>query len=184
MKKIALLAAIPVFMVLSACGASADEASAFKTGPVFEGFGQTASIETDRPIPTGTVFKVSFDVAEGAKPGEMSRQINSLARFINMHAAAGVPLENINAALVIHGGASKDLMTNAAYKAMHDGQDNGSAALVTALMEKGVPVILCGQSAVYHKIDKEDLLPGVEMALSAMTAHALLQQEGYTLNPF
>jgi len=28
------------------------------------------------------------------------------------------------------------------------------------------------------------LLPGVEMALSAMTAHAILQQEGYTLNPF
>jgi len=29
-----------------------------------------------------------------------------------------------------------------------------------------------------------DLLPNVEMALSAMTAHALLQQDGYTLNPF
>jgi len=27
-------------------------------------------------------------------------------------------------------------------------------------------------------------LPGVTMALSAMTAHALLQQDGYTLNPF
>jgi hypothetical protein len=28
------------------------------------------------------------------------------------------------------------------------------------------------------------ILPGVEMALSAMTAHALLLQQGYTLNPF
>jgi hypothetical protein len=30
----------------------------------------------------------------------------------------------------------------------------------------------------------DDLLPGVEMALSAMTAHALLQNSGFTLNPF
>jgi len=28
------------------------------------------------------------------------------------------------------------------------------------------------------------LAPGVEMTLSAMTAHALLQQDGYTMNPF
>jgi hypothetical protein len=33
-------------------------------------------------------------------------------------------------------------------------------------------------------VKTEDLLPGVEMALSAMTAHALLQQQGYTFNPF
>lgn len=45
-------------------------------------------------------------------------------------------------------------------------------------------VILCGQSAAASGIERVDLLPGVEMALSAMTAHALLQQDGYTLNPF
>jgi hypothetical protein len=32
-------------------------------------------------------------------------------------------------------------------------------------------------------IDQEDLLPGVRVALSAMTANALLQQNGYTFNP-
>jgi len=52
------------------------------------------------------------------------------------------------------------------------------------LTDKGVRVILCGQTAAYYDISNDDLLPGVEMALSAMTAHALLQQEGYTLNPF
>ena len=33
-------------------------------------------------------------------------------------------------------------------------------------------------------VTNDDLLPGVELALSAMTMHALLQQKGYTLNPF
>ena len=45
-------------------------------------------------------------------------------------------------------------------------------------------IILGGQSAAYYEIGVEDLLPGVDMALSAMTAHALLQQDGFTLNPF
>jgi hypothetical protein len=34
------------------------------------------------------------------------------------------------------------------------------------------------------KVAAEQLIPGVKMALSAMTAHAQLQQQGYTLNPF
>ncbi|HCE21170.1 MAG TPA: hypothetical protein DF282_01490, partial [Hyphomonas sp.] len=47
-----------------------------------------------------------------------------------------------------------------------------------------VRIILCGQTAAYRDIEKSDLLPGVEIALSAMTAHAKLQQDGYSLNPF
>jgi hypothetical protein len=40
------------------------------------------------------------------------------------------------------------------------------------------------ESAAAYGIKPEDLIPGVEMALSAMTAHALLQQNGFTVNPF
>jgi intracellular sulfur oxidation DsrE/DsrF family protein len=47
-----------------------------------------------------------------------------------------------------------------------------------------VRIIVCGQKAAYYNVTSDDLLPGVKMALPAMTAHALLQQQGYTLNPF
>ena len=70
------------------------------------------------------------------------------------------------------------------YKDKYEGTSNTNTALIKALTDKGVRVILCGQSAAFHGIKNDDLLPSVEMALSAMTAHALLQQEGYTLNPF
>jgi hypothetical protein len=33
-------------------------------------------------------------------------------------------------------------------------------------------------------VKKADLLPGVEMAMSASSAHAILQAQGYTANPF
>jgi len=65
-----------------------------------------------------------------------------------------------------------------------NGAENANATIIKALLKKNVRIILCGQTASYYEIDNEDLLPGVEMALSAMTAHALLQQEGYTLNGF
>lgn len=156
----------------------------FKMGPVFTEFGQTATIETDFTIPKRAKFKILFDTATGAEAGELNRTLNSAARFINMHAKAGVPEKNMKLAVVFHGKGSFDLTQNAAYAKTYEGAENANVAIIKALTENGVRIILCGQSAAYHGIAKEDLLPNVEMALSAMTAHALLQQEGYTLNPF
>jgi intracellular sulfur oxidation DsrE/DsrF family protein len=75
---------------------------------------------------------------------------------------------------VVHGKAVQEMA----------GEQSSSADLIAALTEHGVRMIVCGQSAAYYDVATDDLLPGIEMALSAMTAHALLQQQGYTLNPF
>ncbi len=156
----------------------------FKTGPVFEKFGPTAPVQTDTPLAADGQFKIAFDVAKKADPGSLNRTIESAARFINMHVAAGVARENIKLAIVVHGGASGDLIKQDIYGARNDGAVNGSADAIAALQKHGVEFRLCGQSAAAYKISNADLLPGVKMDLSAMTAHALLQQEGYTLNPF
>lgn len=79
--------------------------TAFKTGPVISEFGKTAEIETDMPLPKRVKLHVSFDVAGAAKPGEVNRKFDSLARFINMHAQAGVNPKRMKLALVVHGGA-------------------------------------------------------------------------------
>ena len=85
--------------------------------------------------------------------------------------------------VVIHGKAVNDVTKSTHYEEAVGGE-NANAPMLAALMEKGVRVIVCGQSAAYYEVENEELLPGVEMALSAMTAHAVLQQQGYTLNPF
>ena len=155
----------------------------FTPGPVFETFGPVAAVSTDFEIPKGVKLKHSFDVSKQAETGELNRTLVSAARFINMHARAGVPIKKINVAVVVHGSAVTDV-TNAAHYAEVVGGENANAALIDALTSKGVRVIVCGQSAAYYNVGNEDLLPGVEMALSAMTAHAVLQSEGYTINPF
>jgi intracellular sulfur oxidation DsrE/DsrF family protein len=179
MKKLAIL-----LILLLPVGAAAQDRSAFHPGPVFKDFAPIADVVTDVPIPAGTRFKIDFDVSEKAKPGDLSRAIETAGRFINMHVAAGVPLDAITVAIVVHGGASQDLLAPAAYAARNDGKANGSAAAIAQLLGKGVAIQLCGQSAAAYGIRNADLLPGVKMSLSAMTAHALLQQAGYTLNPF
>lgn len=148
-------------------------------GPLIENYGPVVHVDGAAPIPAGTVFNVAFDVTEQGDAGAVNRRLETAARFLNMHAAAGVPSENLNVAIVVHGAAVKDLTHSAAY-----GGENANAGLIKALQENGVSVYVCGQSAAFRGVKAADLLPGVEMKLSAMTAHAQLQQQGYTLNPF
>lgn len=156
---------------------------AFHPGEAIPDYGRIADVENEFPIAEGMEFHVVFDLADAAEPGEVNRGLESLARFINMHVAAGVPAEDIHLAVVIHGGATHDVTNDAHYEPLK-GAPNANAALVEALSAFDMRIYVCGQSAAYNDVTNEDLLPGVTMALSAMTAHAQLQQEGYTLNPF
>ena len=174
---------LPLAVLLIPAAAQAQE-SKFQPGTVLSEFGKIAPVQTDFKIPRGTKFKVLYDIVDGAEPGALNRKLNTPARFLNMHAAAGVPEKNMKLAVVIHGRASLDVAKPKVYGAAYEGAENGNVEIIKALIEQGVRVILCGQSAAYYGVGHEDMLPGVEMALSAMTAHAILQQEGYTLNPF
>ena len=148
--------------------------SSFSTGPAIKDYGPVADVDVTFPVSKDTILRHSFDVAEQAGDGELNRTLVSAARFINMHVRAGVDANRIRLAVVVHGNAVHDVSTEA----------SSSSGLVASLIDHGVSIIVCGQSAAYYGVTTDDLLPGVEMALSAMTAHALLQQQDYTLNPF
>ncbi len=160
------------------------QSDAFRPGPVIAEYGAIAPVEADAPIPPGSRFRISFDVSAGAEPGARNRQLESAARLLNMLAEAGVSPDRVNIAIVVHGSATFDLMRPQSYAARKEGAVTGNAGLITALLRHGVDIQLCGQSAAAHGVGREELIPGVRMALSAMTAHALLQQQGYTINPF
>jgi intracellular sulfur oxidation DsrE/DsrF family protein len=172
-----------LFVLVSAMSTPAlAQISAFKTGPLIEGFGKNAEVKT-YTVSKDAKFKVAFDVAGGAEAGDINRKFDSLARFLNMHVAAGVNKDNIELALVVHGKAVFDLMNNENYQ-KRNSLDNPNAPLLQALMNNKVRVIVCGQSAAAYGVDISQLVKGSEVELSAMTAHALLQQAGYTVNPF
>lgn len=169
---------------LLATAASAQDMSGFKTGPVFEEFGPHTPVEGLEPFAAHTELSHSFDAAKAAEDGGRNRSFESAARFINMHVANGVPEENIRVAVVVHGPAVFDLLSLEGWAAHEREGDNGSAAMVRAMLDHGSRFIVCGQSAAAQGITADKLIEGVEMDLSAMTAHAKLQQRGYTVNPF
>ncbi|MFC4348376.1 DsrE family protein [Kordiimonas lipolytica] len=177
MKKAFLCSATVMAGVLWA-GAAVADAAQFTKGPLITQYGPVVSIPGAETLPADSKFMVAFDVVDKGEEGKVSRRLESAARFLNMHAAAGVDPKNIKLAVVIHGKAVFDVTNDAKY-----GGENANAGLIKVLMEHGVTFHVCGQSAAYQGITSEDLLPGVKMALSAMTAHAQLQQQGYTLNP-
>ena len=169
---------------LFALSCSAQNLDAFHQGEAIKSFGKVASVDSDMKIPENTQFKITFDVGKQAKPGEINRTLDSAARFINMHVEAGVPRDNIHVAVVVHGSASTDVTNHEFYGHKTEGAVNANVVAISALLENNTEIYLCGQTAAYRGVTKKDLVPGVKLALSAMTAHALLLQQGYTPNPF
>jgi intracellular sulfur oxidation DsrE/DsrF family protein len=166
--------------LLAAHTAVADK---FIAGPVIKNHGKHAKVKQQFDFDKNALFKIAFDISEQGEIGKINRQIETLARFINMHVANGVPAKNIHLALVVHGKAGFDLLKAPVYQEKFQ-QQNANNALLQALMNNQVEVLLCGQSAAYFDIANDMLMPGVKMALSAMTAHAVLQSNGYSVNPF
>lgn len=150
----------------------------FTPGPVIPGYGPAAEIPGMSAIDPDIQFQVSFDFREAGEDGAPIPGLVTAARFLNMHARAGVAEDRMDLAIVIHGGAVSALAT------ARNHPDSADAALIAQLLGAGHRIIVCGQSAMYYDVAVEDLPDGVELMLSAMTAHALLQQDGYTLNPF
>jgi intracellular sulfur oxidation DsrE/DsrF family protein len=155
----------------------------FSKGPVFGDYGSNIIIAGGIETPESQEFKVVFDISEHDEKGQVSRKLDTVARFINMHVRAGVPLKNLDLAIVVHGKAGFDLMSNAAHQVKFD-KANPNEELLNSLLDADVKVFVCGQSSSFLGVAKKDLNPRVKMSLSAMTANALLQQQGYTLNPF
>lgn len=182
MKLRLLLSSIFAFSILITSGYA--QSDAFHPGPVFADIGAIASVDVDQQISKNEKFYVRFDVSKQSKSGTVSGTLQSAARYVNLHIEAGVPRENIKVAIVVHGTASLDMTNDEFYMSKNDGAQNPNIKAINDLTQYGVEIYICGQSATYRGITKADLLPNVKMALSALTAHSILQQKGYALNPF
>jgi intracellular sulfur oxidation DsrE/DsrF family protein len=94
-----------------------------------------------------------------------------------------VPKENMNIAVVLHGSATKDVLNNDAYYRFFKNQ-NPNIELINKLIDADVKIYVCGQTYTGNAYNKEDKLPKVRMAISAMTALVMYQTEGYQIINF
>jgi intracellular sulfur oxidation DsrE/DsrF family protein len=124
-------------------------------------------------------LKVVWDLTEAAaNPAEPVPGLSRPANFFMLAEAEGVPRARVHLALLVHGGATPGLLANEHYKAAK-GVDNPNIALLKAMSDAGVQIIVCGQSLVRQKIAREQLLPFVKVSTSATIARATLHAQGY-----
>lgn len=176
--------AVLVLLALSPAAllAQAEEAS---LGPHIRSAGPVFEIPAPEfATPTDMTYQIAFDLAVGSEgPEDLNQGLNSVARFLNMHGAAGVPRDRLQVAVVIHGTAAKDFLDAAAFREFA-GYENPNLELIEELAAFGVQFVMCGQSLSARSVPRGQLVDDVDVALSAMTAHLVLQAEGYRVNPF
>jgi len=180
MKKITLFPLLVVVLVQTSFFAQTK-----KSGPIIKDYGKVWAIDKpDFKVNSSKVYKAVFDIMNSPESHEsVNTTIETAARFLNMHAQSGVPAENLKVALVVHNKASKDVITNEAYQKKY-GTDNPNQELLKALLDAGGQIIFCGQSSVSRDFPREDLIDGVQLSLSAMTALIQFQDEDYRLIKF
>jgi intracellular sulfur oxidation DsrE/DsrF family protein len=172
---------LPVLGCIMFLAAHADEPM---LGPAIEGYGPTFPIDDrDVPLEEGATYRAVFDVAGYSDDLEsLNSRLVSVARFLNMHARNGTPVENMELAVVLHGAAVKNVLGDNAYRARYE-TANPNLELIGRLHEAGVRFYVCGQSMTFGGVEKSELTSEAEVALSAMTMLTVLQNDGYALLP-
>ena len=92
-------------------------ASPPKKGPVIVDYGPVFEVPaTAYNLKAGVRYQVSMDVAAtAADQTAVNRNLESAARFLNMQGQAGTPMADLELAVVVHGPAARDLLTDDAY---------------------------------------------------------------------
>lgn len=179
-KAAALLASVLLAGPIAAQGLP----DSFSTGPAIPNHGPVAQQPADAfNLVPGEKYRVLFDVAFGSKDEHaLNRRLESVARFVNLHARAGIDPKDLEIEVVTHGGTTFDVLSREAYRERFE-VDHPNADLLKALQDAGVTVYLCGQSASAHGVAPDELAPGVKLAHSAMTVLVRRQSEGWVLLP-
>ncbi len=153
------------------------------TAPLIAGYGRTAPVEHAgvRPDPS-LDYKVVVNVTEAGGPDRPPMGLEKAARLANLLAESGVPADRRHIVVIISGPATAAVLTEAAMKARGKGT-NPSADLISKLNAAGVGVHVCGQALAGAKIARSEVLPEVQVDLSALTTLSTLQLQGYALVP-
>ena len=154
------------------------------TGPYVDAGGPAFTVENrDVPLREGHKYRVVFEATE--YPGEttdINRELTVVGRFLNMHGKNGVPLEDMDIVVVVHGRTLMATLNDEAYEKLY-GTKNPNLELLTSLADAGVKFYACGQSLGFRGWSKDDLAEPMKVGLSAMTMLVTLQSDGYAFLP-
>lgn len=125
-------------------------------------------------------MKVVFDVMTDAKPTDVNKGLERLARLLNLYGAAGLQAKDVSIAVVLHGDATKCVLNDAACKQRFGVEQNPNRPLIQALQQAGVEISVCGQALHNKGISDAEVAEGIPIATSALTLVINKQADGYS----
>jgi len=177
MKKISLLLfSISVFFLSNA---------QTKVNPVIKSYGTVFQLpNADQKPDPSLKYNILVELTEnGSKPDSLNEYIEALATLVNLHAAEGVPKENIQMVVVLRKMAPFAVFDNELYKEKFK-CDNPNLQILKELMDAGVEFFVCGQTMQKRNIDTKKLVAGTKVASSGLTAITTYQLKGYAMIKF
>lgn len=147
--------------------------------PIVKGFGGIYEI----PDAVNPDSEMNYNIVVDLKTLQRDKEsinpgLNNVARMINLHGLGGVTSENLNVAVVIHGGATDVVLRNEAYQQRYE-LDNLNLELIDALKEAGVEIYVCGQSLLARKYARESVNSEIEVGLSMLTVFTTHMHNGF-----
>lgn len=175
---------LPLAALLAfASPALAQQAPGFWKTPAIQGIGGVHVWPEATLRPNGTdTYKAVFDVTRAGDANKMSPALAHVARAVNVFAAAGVPLDHLKFAVVLHGGATPIALDAKTFQAKF-GHANPDLEVIDALKKAGVRILVCGNALGEMGYTPAEVNPQVEVALSALSTVIILQNQGYALLP-
>jgi len=127
--------------------------------------------------------KVVLDVTTNAEADQLNKGLERAARLINLYGAAGLQADDVKIVVVVHGDATRSILSKDAYHGRFEVETNPNLAMIADLREAGVEVFVCGQALGNKGFSDDEVAEGVSIAVSALTLLLNRQAEGYTAIP-
>lgn len=161
--------------------AVAQQGADFWSTPAIKGIGKVHvwPEATLRPSATAT-YKAIFDITKAGKDTEVNPALAHVARVINAFAAAGVPLDHLHFALVMHGPATPAALDAKTFEAKFH-HANPNLEVLEKLKQAGVRLLVCGNALGDWNYTPAEVNSNVEVAWSALSTLIILQDQGYAV---
>ncbi len=111
---------------------------------------------------------------------KISGGIGEIGRLINLHVAAGIPMENLDIVVVVHRSALFAFLTDSAYQGKYKSK-NPNLETIKKMSAMDVKFIGCGQAEQFLSIQEIDLVPEIRTALTAQVMLSNYQMKGYAM---
>jgi SAM-dependent methyltransferase/predicted peroxiredoxin len=151
--------------------------------PIIEGYGGIVAV-ADAVEPPRAGAKLVLDVtSEAKKPEEVNKGLDRAARLLNLYGTAGLKASDISITVVLHGEATKSVLTDEAWESRLQMKHNPNLPLIRLLQKAGVEIIVCGQALNYKKIERSEVGSDIPVAAAALTVLLNRQADGFAYVP-